>query len=118
MLAIRKAMDGGASLRQALRLVGLVTAASQPSPPPLADPKPMVTPTPEETETITRSLRAFFHSNQYTRDHAAGLAVKLGHADEDVRVVAERLCATGVLVKSVCQGMSIFHQAGLEAAHA
>jgi len=122
VLAIRKAMDGGASLRQALRLVASLEPLDAPAPP---APRPVGAEPPappalsgEESRALTRCLRAFFERNRYVRDHAAGLAVKIGRSEDDVRVVAEGLCAAGVLVQEVCQGMTIFHEARQEASHA
>lgn len=125
VLAIRKVMDGGTSLRQALRLV------SAQEPPPLAAVSALgsaeqtvrgemaVPPlSSEESQALARCLRAFFETNRYVRDHAGGLAVKIGRAEDDVRVVAESLCGAGFLVKRICQGMTVFHHAGQEASHA
>ena len=125
VLAIRKAMDGGASLRQALRLVsslepsassGSSTLLSSRSAP--AEPSVSTTLSSEESRALARCLRAFFETNRYVRDHAGGLAVKIGRAEDDVRVVAESLCSAGILVKQMCQGMTIFHQAKQEVSHA
>ncbi len=103
VLAIRKAMDGGASLRQALRLVGGAEPNRRSCPRRLllgrVDSARSSLP-PEEADALARSLRAFFADNRHTRDHAAGLAVKLGRAEEDVRAVAERLCGAGLLVQT------------------
>ena len=125
VLAIRKAMDGGASLRQALRLVSslepLDPAASSLEPPLRPASAEESVPPPlsrQENHALTRCLREFFDRNRYVRDHAAGLAVKLGRAEDDVRVVAESLCAAGLLVKEVCQGITVFHQVKQEASHA
>ena len=123
VLAIRKAMGGGASLRQALRLVSTLEALPGPAdtPAPLAAPAEPPIPAAlsgEESRALTRCLREFFERNRYVRDHAAGLAVKIGRAEDDVRAVAESLCRAGVLVQEVCQGMTVFHEARQEAAHA
>lgn len=125
VLAIRKAMDGGASLRQALRLVSSLepSALSAPPAPLSARPASAESPLPsalssEESHALARCLRAFFERNRYVRDHAAGLAVKIGRAEDDVRAVAESLCGAGILVKEVCQGITIFHQAKQEGSHA
>lgn len=123
VLAIRKAMDGGASLRQALRLVSSLEPLAAPAAPPprpaaessAAPPSALSS---EEHRTLTRCLRAFFERNRYVRDHAAGLAVKIGRAEDDVRTVAEGLCAAGVLVQEDCQGMTVFHEARQEQSHA
>jgi DNA-binding transcriptional MerR regulator len=122
VLAIRKAMDGGASLRQALRLVSSLEAPASPAPlssqPASAGPSAPPALSSEESHALARCLRAFFERNRYVRDHAGGLAVKIGRAEDDVRAVAESLCAAGVLVKEICQGIAIFHQAKQEASHA
>lgn len=135
VLAIHKAMDGGASLRQALRLISIREPAAPSASPVLASPA-LASPAPTEllvsdagppvpvalssveSHALARCLRAFFETNRYVRDHAGGLAVKVGRAEDDVRVVAESLCGAGILVKEVCQGMTIFHQARREASHA
>ena len=140
VLAIHKAMDGGASLRQALRSISIREPAAPSASPALASPAlaspALAQPTPAElpvsdagslvpaalssveSHALARCLRAFFETNRYVRDHAGGLAVKIGRAEDDVRVVAESLCGAGILVKEVCQGMTIFHQARREASHA
>jgi len=140
VLAIHKAMDGGASLRQALRSISIREPAAPSASPALASPAlaspALARPTPAElpvsdaellvpaalssveSHALARCLRAFFETNRYVRDHAGGLAVKIGRAEDDVRVVAESLCGAGILVKEVCQGMAIFHQARREASHA
>lgn len=130
VLAIHKAMDGGASLRQALRLISIREPAAPSASPVLASPAPTESlvsdagpPVPAalssvESHALARCLRAFFETNRYVRDHAGGLAVKVGRAEDDVRVVAESLCGAGILVKEVCQGMTIFYQARREASHA
>lgn len=118
VLGIRKTMDGGVSLRQALRQTVVpisitpATAASDTHLSPVPVPLPV-----GESQILLESLRTLFDWNKETRDHAGGLAVKLGRAEEDVRQVAESLCETGVLTKNVCQGMTIFHQADQEAFH-
>ena len=135
VLAIHKAMDGGASLRQALRSISIREPAAPSASPALASPA-LARPTSAElpvsdaeslvpaalssveSHALARCLRAFFETNRYVRDHAGGLAVKIGRAEDDVRVVAESLCGAGILVKEVCQGMTIFHQARREASHA
>jgi len=113
VLAIRKAMNDGASLRQALRLISALEPALAPLPPPSLPstlvhemPSPL---TANEAKTLTQTLQTFFKANRQVRDHAAGLAVKLGRTEEDVRAVAEILCGTGALAKNICQGMTIFH---------
>ena len=140
VLAIHKAMDGGASLRQALRLISIREPAAPSASPGLAPPAlaspVLASPAPTESlvsdagppvpaalssvesHALARCLRAFFETNRYVRDHAGGLAVKVGRAEDDVRVVAESLCGAGILVKEVCQGMTIFYQARREASHA
>ena len=124
LLAIRKSMDGGLSLRQSLRqapAAGLPGAAIPASailahtPP---DPVDSLSLSEEKAEALARCLREFFQANRHVRDHAAGLAVKLGRAEEDVRSVAEALCRAGVLAKNICHGMTIFQPAGQEATDA
>ena len=116
VLGIRKAMEAGASLRQALRQVSAVppVAVSRGAAVPAA-PAPLL---PPQAPAVSRSLAAFFAVNTHTRDHAGGLAVKLGWAEDDVRRAADALCASGLLACSVCQGMAVFHRAEKEAAYA
>lgn len=114
VLGIRKAMESGSSLRQSLRQV---------SEAPLATPSGnAVSAAPEfllpQAPAVSRSLTAFFAVNAHTRDHAGGLAVKLGWAEEDVRQAADSLCASGLLSCSVCQGITVFHRREKETAHA
>ena len=106
VLAIRKAMDAGASLRQSLRQV----SSEEISVPAMPPPGPTLSFT-SHAEAVSRSLIAFFQANPHTRDHAGGLAVKLGWAEDDLRAAAESLCDSGVLTQNVCQGMTIFHSA-------
>ena len=120
VLAIRKAMEAGASLRQSLRQLSsehqISSEAS--SAPPLPLVSAADSPTPAQAGALSRSLIAFFEVNCHTRDHAGGLAVKLGWAEEDVRVAADRLCASGILAQSVSQGMTIFRSADWETSYA
>lgn len=123
VLAIRKAMDGGLSLRQALRQVPATSLPDVMTAPAVEVPgrKPPDTPPalpPEKAEALAQSLREFFQANRHVRDHAAGLAVKLGRAEEDVQAVAESLCRAGALAKNICHGMTIFQPAGQEASRA
>lgn len=127
VLAIRKAMDGGASLRQARNQAQALVSSLEPlAAPALPPPRPAaeLAAAPasalsgEEHRALTRCLRAFFERNRSVRDHAAGLAVKIGRAADDVRAVAEGLCAAGVLVQEDCHGMTIFHEARQEQSHA
>ncbi len=131
VLGIRKAMEAGASLRQALRqsadvpkadisnfdvspatLSGTALSAALLSP---AMPAPLL---PPQAPAVVQSLAAFFAVNTHTRDHAGGLAVKLGWAEDDVRRAADALCESGLLSCSVCQGMTVFHPRETESAHA
>ena len=116
VLAIRKAMEAGASLRQSLRQVADVLPGDVRGE--AAIPAPAVPLLPPQAPTVLRSLAAFFAVNTHTRDHAGGLAVKLGWAEDDVRRAADALCASGLLACSVCQGMTVFHRAEKEAAYA
>ncbi len=129
VLAIRKAMDAGASLRQSLRLVPSVLPAGEASPlaasvPPealagAAAPAAVLAANPLDAaasvlaheSVLRRSLIAFFAANSYTRDHAGGLAVKLGWAEDDVRVAADNLCLSGILSRDVHQEMTVFRSA-------
>jgi len=120
LLAIRKAMTDGASLRQALRSVShtqtsrlhsLVSSVSSAIPVNSSNAR-HVTLTPLESAALAKSLQAFFAVNQNARDHAGGLAVKLGREEEDVRLVAESLCADGQLVPMLCHGLTIFRRSG------
>lgn len=125
LLAIRKSMDSGLSLRQALRHVPAsylpgaspipVAENSERTPPDAPESMPLP---PEKAEALARCLREFFQANRHVRDHAAGLAVKLGRAEEDVRAVADELCQAGVLAKNSCHGMTIFQPAKQGATHA
>ncbi len=109
VLAIRRAMEEGASLRQALQQVP-ATLPEWGDGPPKADPPPSA-----DLDGLARGLRGFFEFNPHTRDHAGGLAVKIGRSEADVRRAADYLCRAGFLHQSLCQGMVIFRQAG--AAH-
>lgn len=106
VLAIRKAMEEGASLRQALRLVPSHLPGWGDGPPPAGS----QTPPPADLEALACGLRGFFEFNPHTRDHAGGLAIKLGRAEADVRRAAEQLCRSGFLDQSTCQGVAIFRQ--------
>jgi len=123
LLAIRKAMMAGLSLRQALRAVtvpaspdasSFVPSETAAAPPSSFAPLSL---SPLEAAVLSQSLQSFFAANRNTRDHAGGLAIKLGSAEEDVRSVAESLCAAGILVPMLCQGMTIFRQGGPEVVH-
>jgi len=113
LLAIRKAMLSGLSLRQALRSVAESTSApgqsllSSSSTPDFA-----ATLSPSDAASLSESLQSFFRANGRTRDHAGGLAIKLGRLEDDVQVAAEALCSAGVLVPMLCAGMTIYRQAG------
>lgn len=112
VLAIRKAMEAGASLRQALRQL---PDAPMPA---AAWLEPSVSSALPPASAVARSLAAFFAVNPHTRDHAGGLAVKLGWAEDDLRQAADSLCESGLLSRSTCQGMTIFHPAEKEGVHA
>ena len=112
VLSIRKAMEAGSSLRQALRQVADAV-------PPMVSPATSAaSPLPPQSSAVSRSLEAFFAANTHTRDHAGGLAVKLGWAEDDVRRAADALCASGLLACSVCQGLTVFRRAEKEAVYA
>lgn len=121
VLGIRKAMEAGSSLRQSLRQVSDVppavlsgNAVSAASLSPAAS-APLQ---PPQAPAVSESLAAFFAVNTQTRDHAGGLAVKLGWAEDDVRRAADALCTSGLLSCSICQGMTVFHRAEKEPAYA
>jgi DNA-binding transcriptional MerR regulator len=119
VLAIRKAMEAGASLRQSLRQLsegGVPPLVSPPPAPELAAPAALLLPPLDSA--VSRSLAAFFAANTHTRDYVGGLAVKLGLAEDDVHRAAEALCASGLLACSVCQGMTVFYPSPKEIAHA
>lgn len=116
VLAIRKTMEEGASLRQALHQVP-AHLPGRGDGPPLAALPPAA-----NLDALARGLRGFFEFNPHTRDHAGGLAVKLGRSEMDVRRAAEHLCRAGFLRQSLCQGLVIFCQSAFaaperEAAH-
>ena len=117
VLSVRKAMDGGASLRQALRLVP-PSGINPPAPPPPAASAPAAAElSRDEAAALAKCLRSFFDKNRAIRDHAAGLAVKMGRDEKDVQAVADSLCSLGILAKSVSHGMTVFHQAHGEGIH-
>ena len=113
LLAIRKAMNSGLSLRQALRSVADLSPSTAP---------PIITPpaakanafslSQTDAASLSESLHAFFLANGRTRDHAGGLAIKLGRFEEDVQAAAEALCVAGILVSMPCAGMTVYRQAG------
>ena len=105
-LAIRRAMEDGVSLRQALRQVPSAVPVWGDGPPLV----PSAAPPPADLDVLARGLRGFFEFNPHTRDHAGGLAVKLGRTETDVRRAAEHLCDSGFLRQSLCQGLVIFRQ--------
>lgn len=114
VLAIRKEMEAGASLRQSLRRVAgekAVLSKSGAEAPFAHAPLPAIA---AEASALQRSLIMFFAANRYTRDHAGGLAVKLGLAEEDVFSAADSLCASGLLSRHVCQGMTVFRSTAWE----
>ena len=114
VLGIRKAMEAGSSLRQSLRQVADVPLPALGALLSSAAPAPL----PPQTPAVSKSLAAFFAVNTHTRDDAGGLAVKLGWAEDDVRRAADALCESGLLSRSVCQGMTVFHPLEKESAHA
>ena len=112
LLTIRRAMEAGLSLRQSLRQI----AAETPAAPTL--PLVLAVRQPDQSKRLAASLMTFFEANSHTRDHAGGLAVKLGWAEDDVRAIADSLCASGALVRDVCQGMTIFYRPSGGESHA
>lgn len=119
VLAIRKAMEAGASLRQSLRQLPDAALSALAPPEPLDAASPLVSASSlvstSLVSAVSQSLAKFFAVNTHTRDHAADLAVKVGWAENDVRLAADSLCASGLLSYSVCQGMTVFHPAEKEA---
>lgn len=120
ILAIRQAMSSGASLRQSLRQITAKTEAPAEEPGVTLQSAPdRGMPVPKaQSDTLSRALLTFLQRNSHTRDHAGGLAVKLGCAEEDVRLAAEHLCLSGLLSQETCQGMTIFHSAVWRVSHA
>ena len=113
LLTIRKAMNSGLSLRQALRSVADLSPSS--APPIISSPVAKACAfslSPSDAASLSESLHAFFLANGRTRDHAGGLAIKLGRFEEDVQAAAEGLCAAGILVSMPCAGMTVYRQAG------
>ncbi len=138
VLAIRRFMDAGASLRQSLRQISSdlplealpgndvsndVSAGRFPRfktslAPAASDTLAALTSDAAQEAVLKHSLIAFFEKNGYTRDHAGGLAVKLGWSEEDVRVVADGLCLSGILSSTLCQGLTVFRSAAWKEPHA
>lgn len=114
ILAIRRRMSEGASLRQALKSLPLSEAAQTfPVEPPLAytsTASPSDLPTAEQAKALSESLVALFDHNRHVRDSADGLAVKLGRASALVRSLAESLCTQGILGKTVVQDEAIYQR--------
>lgn len=119
LLAIRKSMISGLSLRQSLRTLAesapAATLAPALSDTALSEFPPALSPA--DTAALMQSLDSFFAANRNTRDHAGGLAIKLGRSEGDVQCAAEALCAAGILMSIPCQGMTIFRRAGQERNH-
>lgn len=120
LLSIRRAMNEGATLRQALRGLSEPEWLTQPAPtrdgaaPPDAkaeqaqDPLP-----PEEADALAAALVALFDDNRHVRDSADGLALKLGWRSDHVGRVAEALCAQGVLGRTLVRDEAVFqHREG------
>ena len=112
ILAIRRLMAEGASLRQSLKSLSL------PGTPPrsatvlaysLSEQEPDLAP-PSDPDALAASLVALFDHNRHVRDSADGLAVKLGRASAPVRYVAEALCARGVLGKTRVQDEAVYQR--------
>ncbi len=112
VLTIRHAMQNGASLRQSVRAAQADSSLSDwslevlPAQSLGAASPPVRVP----IEAVITDLRALIEANRYTRDSAAGLANKLGRAEDDVRRVAEMLCAEGWLSKVLAPGEPIFQR--------
>lgn len=111
ILTIRKAMSDGVSLRQSVRALAAGSALPAPLPVHSLLPASAISPaSPPDADALAGSLLALFSRNRHTRDSANGLATKLGRAEEDVRAVAESLCQTGALIKTVAQGDIVFRR--------
>jgi DNA-binding transcriptional MerR regulator len=122
VLAVRNAMNNGASLRQALKAQpeaptpnGL-TQASQTSMPMMPAPSSSGASPPysldsHEASALASDLVALFAANHDTRDDASGLAVKVGRSPSDIQSVAEALCAQGVLRKTYSHNSTVFQSA-------
>jgi DNA-binding transcriptional MerR regulator len=122
ILAIKRAMTDGASLRQALR--GLPTPGAT-LPLAFTAPSPSLTAlsglsgestshplSPEEETALTAELLALFTANHGTRDNAAGLAVKIGRSVSDIQAAAEALSQQGFLSRTITGGDTVFQQIG------
>lgn len=120
LLAIRKAMFSGLSLRQAIRSVAestsapgqpLLSSSLTPGSATSLSPTDAASLSPSDAASLSKSLQSFFLANGRTRDHVGGLAIKLGRLEGDVQLAAEALCNAGVLVPMLCAGMTIYRQA-------
>lgn len=126
ILAIRRAMGEGASLRQALRLVSEGrTSAMNPflhqADAPSGDGaflsyddvghETAVLP-PADADVLARQIIALFDGNRGIRDDSEGLAVKVGRPVADVRRAAEALCAQGLLSMTPAGSQAVFQRVG------
>ena len=123
LLAIKNAMAGGASLRQALKaLPDAVGLSAEGSPPTDQRTMPEAIPTapPEEArrarsdqerDALMADVIRLFAANPRTRDDASGLSVKIGRSVVDIRDIAEALCSRGILSKTFAQGSVVFEDA-------
>jgi len=112
VLTIRKTMDAGASLQQALRSISGPAASASKRVAPSASltllPALPATLAADELAALEKSLLAFFSVNPHTRDDAGGLSVKIGRSEDDVHTAAEALCVAGLLSKSHCGSVTVF----------
>lgn len=121
ILAIRRLMTEGTSLRQALkslagsgaplpsRAEGVLAYISPGQRPGLA-PRAVGDAPPEDADALAAALVRLFDHNHHVRDSADGLAVKLGRGVASVRYAAEALCARGVLGKMLVQDDVIYRR--------
>lgn len=114
ILAIRRLMADGFSLRQALK------SLPSPSEPLPASTEPILSyasaapatalPLPENADSLEAALIALFDRNRHVRDSAVGLALKLGRATDSVRSVADSLCARSILGKTRVQNEAVYQR--------
>ncbi len=107
ILAIRRNMHDGLTLRQSLRALDGGASAVPTAPAPAGRALPEGT----SAESVALDLLRLFERNRGTRDSASGLSAKLGRAVEDVRGSAERLAARGVLHKTQAGGEVVYASA-------
>jgi DNA-binding transcriptional MerR regulator len=113
ILAIRQSMQEGLSLRQALRSLDRrfsfvsVPQSSAPAFPALSS-KAYEIRDVQDSEDVERDLRCLFKENKLLRDSAAGLAAKIGRAEDGVRSAAEAMIASGELIEVMIGSLPIY----------